>query len=178
MSETNIGPAPILVLGIGNSLMGDDGVGVRLVEECARACSHGNNMVEFLEGGTQGLALLGRIADRSTLILLDAVALGEEPGSIHYLLNEQVLELGGRAATAHEANAGELLKTASLLGDLPGTIVLVGVEPASIRTGIELSPAVKEAIPLAIEVALESVEDALVRLRAPAKCRKAAPRNS
>ena len=75
--------APILVLGIGNTLLMDDGVGVLLVEEFRCLSSLPADEVEFLDGGTQGLALLGRMAGRRALVILDAVNLGATPGTVH-----------------------------------------------------------------------------------------------
>ena len=150
-------PAPVLVLGIGNSLLGDDGVGIRLVEELSRHPDGWGHAVVFLDGGTQGLALLGRLAGRSALVLLDAVALGSPPGAIHILRNQEILTLGSRSSTAHEGNAGELLRAALLTGDLPPEVLVVGIEPESVHTGMGLSEVVREALPKALEAARAEV---------------------
>jgi hydrogenase maturation protease len=143
----SLNPPPILVLGLGNVLLQDDGAGPTLLN--LLATSHGpNDLIEFVDGGTQGLALLGYLSDRQAVLLLDAVALGEKPGSVHVREDVEVLNLGSsRARTAHEGNAGELLRAAALLGDLPDRVVLVGVEPKNIRTGFGLSPVVQASLP-------------------------------
>jgi hydrogenase maturation protease len=135
------GSAEILVLGLGNLLLSDDGVGLRLLEEL----KHEAPEVEFVDGGTQGLALLAYLANRRAVIVLDAVALGAMPGSIHVLQGDAIA--AHRAESAHGSNALELLATARLLGDLPSWVTIVGIEPASIATGIGLSPAVEAAVP-------------------------------
>ena len=162
--EAQINSAKVLVLGIGNSLLGDDGVGVRLVEELSRHAGGWGAAIEFLDGGTQGLALLGRLEGRRVLVLLDAVALGAAPGTVHILRNQEVLTMGFRSTTAHEGNAGELLRAAMLIGDLPPEVVVVGVEPESVRTGMGLSESVEKAMPKALAAARAVLSDAIVGL--------------
>lgn len=150
--------AATLVLGLGNLLLGDDGVGLRLLAELERRRNWGPG-IEFIDGGTQGLALLGYVSGRRALLLLDAVALGAPPGTVHLLGTAEVEALGAaRAATAHEGSARELLATARLLGECPAEIVVVGIEPEQVRTGIGLSPVVEQAIQLAVERAATILE--------------------
>jgi len=149
--------APILVLGIGNTLLMDDGVGVRLVEEFRDLGTLPADEVEFLDGGTQGLALLGRLAGRRALVILDAVKLGAAPGTVHCLTLEQALASGSRPATAHEGNAGELLRMAMMLGELPDRVSVIGVEAASLETGLGLSEPVQQALPAALEAARAAI---------------------
>jgi len=138
------GLADVLVLGLGNLLLSDDGVGLRLLEDLRSETSP----AEFLDGGTQGLALLPYLANRRALLVLDAVALGAPPGTVQVLHGDTLA--AHRAASAHGSNALELLATARLLGDLPPSVTIVGIEPACLATGIGLSPAVEAAIPEAL----------------------------
>jgi hydrogenase maturation protease len=113
-------PAPVLVLGLGNTLLTDDGVGPALAEHLAGTEDHWNGQVEFVDGGTQGLALLGPFAGRRALIILDALTTGAAPGTIHrFTLPELRTVTPVRGASAHEGNAGELLNAAELLDELP-----------------------------------------------------------
>ena len=153
--------APILVLGVGNSLLGDDGIGVHLVHRLSEWESEWNGPVEFMDGGTRGLALLEPIAGRDVLVILDAVSLGFPPGTIYVRQDKEVLDLSYRSTSAHEGNAGELLFIAALLGELPTRTFLIGIEPARLESGIELSEPVKEAIPAALEAARRVVVQAL-----------------
>jgi len=132
---------PILVLGLGNLLLSDDAVGLTLLEELGRETS--NDDVEFVDGGTQGLALLPYLADREAVLVLDAIGLGAEPGTLHILSGEDVGRLRSqRSETAHEGNGLTLLETARLLGEELPNLVVIGVEPAHVRTGVGLSPEV------------------------------------
>jgi hydrogenase maturation protease len=112
----------------------------------------------------QGLALLHYLSHRRAVLILDAVGLGAEPGSVHVLRGPAIDGLRAqRATTAHEGNALELLATARLLGDVAEEIVVVGVEPARIATGIGLSPQVEAALPAAMGRARAVLESMLRR---------------
>ena len=141
-------PASILVLGLGNPLLSDDGVGPAILESLRRQHGVQDGRVEFLDGGTQGVSLLACLGGRRALIILDALQLGKEPGSVSVLDARQVHELGTRrSTTAHEGNAGELLAAAAILGELPERVFIVGVEPQRLSTGIGLSEPVQAAVP-------------------------------
>ena len=160
--------APILVLGLGNILLHDDGFGPSVVEDLAREYKGAKGLVEFLDGGTQGLALLGRIADRRALVILDAVATGHEPGSVSVLQGQDVLRFAtSRATTAHEGNAGELLATAAFLGELPEKCYIIGVEPKSLNTGVGLSRDVHRSLRAALKTAREILDGLLAEVSAP-----------
>ena len=140
-------PAPILVLGLGNMLLSDDGVGPALLQQLAETENTWNGEVEFLDGGTQGLALLGQLSGRHALIIVDALKKGAAPGTVYRLTLPELREVSpGRASSGHESNAGELLAAAELLDELPDRLFVVGVEPDKITTGVGLSTAVQEAL--------------------------------
>lgn len=167
------GKAPILVLGVGNALLRDDGVGLRLLSDLSREGLALDGEVEFLDGGTQGLALLDRIAGRHALLILDAVKLGAAPGAVHAL--REWREWGTRSSTAHESNVSELLAVSSLLGECPEQVAIVGIEPHRIATGTELSEIVVQALPPALEAArgllVEFTEAAAPEVERSAKAR-------
>jgi hydrogenase maturation protease len=147
--------APVLVVAVGNILLGDDGVGQRLLVELSSLAERWGGGVEFLDGGTQGMALLGFLVGRRAVVFLDAVALGAAPGTVHRLRNQEVLMVTpGAGMTAHETSAGELLRAVALVGELPPEVVVIGVEPASLETGMGLSPAVQGSVPAALRAAV------------------------
>jgi hydrogenase maturation protease len=141
------GPAPILVLGLGNMLLSDDGVGPAVLADLVRRENRWQGKVEFLDGGTQGLALLGHLSGRRALVIVDAVRKGEAPGTVYQLTLPELREMAmSRASSGHESNAGELLAVVELLGELPDRLFVVGVEPGKVTTGLGLSPAVQKAL--------------------------------
>ena len=155
MAERRETPAPVLVLGLGNLLLHDDAVGLRLLTMLAER--HGADArLQFVDGGTQGLALLPLLADRRAVLMLDAVRLGAPAGTVHHVVDAFARPPRGHAGAdggAHQLNAGDLLLAAQLLGDVPGRATVVGIEPAIVRTGIGLTAAVEAALPAALVLA-------------------------
>jgi hydrogenase maturation protease len=157
---------PVLVLGLGNVLLGDDGVGPALLQKVC-ALYAGAPGVECIDGGTQGMALLGYLAGREAVIILDAYAGGQTAGAVSVLEGPEVLGCGvTRSTTAHEGNAGELLAVAHLLGELPKNIFLIGIEPERVRTELGLSEPVAKALPAALVRTCGVVERVLAEVRA------------
>lgn len=158
--ESKAGPAPVLVLGLGNMLLGDDGFGPAMLEHLANSENRWGGQVEFLDGGTQGLALLGHLSGRRSLIIVDALTTGAPPGTVRRLTFPELRELSpGRASSGHESNAGELLAAAQLLNELPGRLFVIGVEPEQCSTGIGLSASVSAAVPEALTLATVLLEE-------------------
>jgi hydrogenase maturation protease len=138
-------------------------VGLAILE--ALSAGDWGEEVEFVDGGTQGLTLLGRIEGRQALVVLDAVARGAAPGTIHTMTGEEALRLGTQpGATVHEGGASTLLAASALLGDLPAEVVVVGVEPRDLNTKIGLSPPVAAALPEAVRKARQAVLELLERI--------------
>jgi len=162
MRKTEYGrhrPAPVLVLGLGNLLLGDDGVGVRLLERLGEGYGY-DGAVEFVDGGTQGLALLGCLEGREAVLVLDAVSLGAAPGTVHVLRGPVVEQLRARrVGTAHEGGAVQLFEVANVLRLGWYELALVGVEPEKVRTGIGLSPSVEQSMEEALERARETIQE-------------------
>ena len=145
----------ILVLGIGNLLLQDEGAGVRAVEEFGRRFVTPAG-VELLDGGTSGIELLQYIQGKDYLILLDVVKSGNPPGTFIRLEGESVPALFQKKISPHQLGLSDLLATAQLIDRMPKRVVLFGIEPKSIETGLEMSDEVGGAIGrLADMVALE-----------------------
>lgn len=152
------GRAPVLVLGLGNLLLSDDGVGLQLLEALSQE-TRGDD-VEFVDGGTQGLALLPYLSDRQSVLVLDAIGLGAEPGTVYVLRNDEVTRLPARRAdSAHEGNGLELLATARLLGEYWSELAVVGVQPAPLKTGIGLTPEVAAGARRALDEARKLLQE-------------------
>lgn len=160
--------APILVLGLGKSASGDDGLGATLLEELAGRYRYAGRFVEFIAGGTRGLDLLGQISGRPAVVILDAVATGSQPGSVCVLEGSEALRYAtANAPAVHDGDARELLATAAFLGDLPDHFYLVGVRPGGLHEGVSCSKDVERALPSAVTQAQTIVDRLLVELAEP-----------
>ncbi|MGC2193482.1 MAG: hydrogenase maturation protease [Terriglobales bacterium] len=160
--------APILVLGLGSTPAGDDGLGPILLDELAKRYRYAGGFVEFVDGGTQGLDLLGHIAGRQAIVVLDAVSTGSKPGTVAVLEGSEVLRYAtGDSACVHPGDAHELLATAAFLGDLPDHFYVVGVQPGDLHQGAALSSQVQKSLQLAVAQAQKIIDGWLVELAEP-----------
>ena len=142
----------IVVLGLGNTILSDDGAGIRAVEALRRDPRTPPD-VELIDGGTKGLELACFASDASKLLLLDAVDVGEAPGMVVRIRGADLLGLPA-GKTVHELGLADLLATLHLVAEQPIEIVLLGVQPAATALGTALSPAVEAAIEVLVEEAL------------------------
>ena len=102
--------APLLVLALGDVQSGGNGVGPALLADLAKRYRYAGGFIEFVDGGTQGLDLLRRIAGRQALVVLDAITAGREPGTVSVLEGSDVLRYAAADSStrASEGNAGEV----------------------------------------------------------------------
>ncbi|KAB0669765.1 HyaD/HybD family hydrogenase maturation endopeptidase [Oryzomonas sagensis] len=128
----------ILVLGIGNLVMCDDGVGVRVVQELQKRYRF-PPQVEIMDGGTLGLDLLPMLEGIGRLLVVDAVETGGKPGTLVRLSGKELPIALQTKVSPHQMGLKDLLAVAELLGHAPREMVLVGIQPASIEMGAELS---------------------------------------
>jgi hydrogenase maturation protease len=133
----------VLVLGLGNPLLSDDGVGPRAIERLARGYRFPGN-VELLDGGTGGLRLAAEVAEAEKLLVLDAVDAGLPPGSV-LALEPPWREMKSAKLSPHEISLGDILALARTAGG-PQEVVVLGVQPERLGAGVELSPAVAAAL--------------------------------
>lgn len=145
----NEGAGNIIVLGLGNMLLRDDGVGIHVVRKLA---SNPTADFSLQDGGTIGLALLNDLAGATGVIAVDAAAMGEKPGTVKVFTGEAMdRQLSGFKTSAHEVALADLMAAAALTGALPEHRALVGIEPESIAWGLDPTAAVAAAIPKACE---------------------------
>jgi len=128
----------ILVLGLGNILLQDEGLGVRAAERLA-ACYRLPPEVQVMDGGVMGLDLLPHLEGVSHLLVTDAVQTGQPPGSLVRLEGEAIPAALSLKMSMHQVGLQELLALAGFQGTLPERVVLWGLEPASLEWGLELS---------------------------------------
>ena len=126
-----------VVAGIGNVLLKDEGIGVHVVREMARM--NLPDRVELVDIGTSTLDLLAYIEDAEKLVIVDALEGGEEPGAIYRFKPEELILKEKTPGSAHQLGPMDTLRMAKRLGRQPRTVI-IGVEPAAIDWGMDLSP--------------------------------------
>lgn len=141
----------ILVLGLGNTLLTDDAVGVLVVDGLQRAGDVAEG-VSLIDGGTLSFSLLGAITDCDGLVVVDAVRMGMPPGTVRRFEDEAMdrLLVRGKLCSVHELSLAELLDMARLQDRLPRRRALVAIEPESVDWGTEPTDAVVGALPNAM----------------------------
>jgi len=122
--------------------MTDDGIGVRVVQRLAAEYAFPPG-VTILDGGTLGLDLLPRLEGVERLVIVDAVETGGPPGTMVRMTGEEIPAIFETRLSPHQMGLKDLLAVSSLLGVTPPEMVLLGVQPASIEMGTDLSPAVE-----------------------------------
>jgi hydrogenase maturation protease len=138
-----------LVLGVGNPLMSDDGVGVHVLQELSRR-QPALDEVDYLDAGTLGLVLLSQVEQAQALLVIDAAQLGLAPGETSVLHGADMDAFFRNArGSVHEIGLRDLLDAARLMGTLPPRRAFVGVQPQRVAIGSSLSPSLHASIALA-----------------------------
>ena len=136
----------IAVVGIGNSLLTDDGAGIHALERFAK--NNTDDDVVCIDGGTVGLALLDRLSDLEGLIVFDAMKLKSRPGTVTVLAGADMdAHLRNQHGSVHEVGLSDLMDALRLRGDLPEKRALIGIEPADMGWGTWPTRAVSAALP-------------------------------
>lgn len=148
--------AKTVVLGVGNIIHQDDGAGVHALRklECDPRLP---DDVVLVDGGTRGLELLADVQDCARLLLLDAVEIGETPGTIIRMTDADLRGLPG-APSVHQLGLADLLATLPLISDTPVEVVLLGIQPAETDWGTELSPLVEANLGELVDAAIEQLQ--------------------
>jgi hydrogenase maturation protease len=156
MSDTGV---KILVLGVGNILFTDEGVGVRTVEALLARYRFSDN-VTLMDGGTLGMRLMDPIMQCEKLIVIDAVLGGDEPGSVYLLTGDDLRKSLAFKNSMHQSDLVDTLICCGLAGSRPEAVV-VGVEPYDYQTmAVDISPQMAEKMPVIFEVALAEIKKA------------------
>jgi len=152
---------PILVIGIGNILLRDEGVGVRVVGEIETLAAGGGPGLpahtRLVDGGTLGLDLLPMIDDARALLLIDAVDLRRAPGSIEAIRGTAIHGALAGHVSPHQVGIGDLVAASRLMGTLPDEVTLLGIQPGEIAIGLSLTDAVEAVVPHAVRRALDEI---------------------
>lgn len=144
-----------LILGIGNTLLTDEGIGVHVLDHLQHCHPHLPN-VTCLDGGTLSFSLAADIQDHDQLIVIDAAQLGLKAGTVRCMEQGDMDRfLGSTRRSVHEVGLLDLMDIARLTESLPEKRALVGIQPAVMDWGESPTAAVQAAIPKAVELALE-----------------------
>ena len=158
----------VVVLGIGNTLLSDEGVGVHTVN----ALEKGYDLppeVSVVDGGTSGMDCLDLLADADHLLIADAMRFGAEPGTIKRVDHDGLQAYFKTKLSPHQVGLNDVLATMNIRGIMPKRIVLFGIQPKSFELGLELSPDIAPRLP----ALLACLVDELTAIGAPVKAKAA-----
>jgi hydrogenase maturation protease len=145
----------IVVLGIGNVILRDEGVGVHAVRELEHR--ELPPRVQAIDGGTALMDLLPVIQEAERIIVIDALKGGGEPGTVYRVFPDDLTADTERPLSLHQVGLLEVLGMARQLGGDPA-VVIIGVEPHEISWGMELTPEVQAKLPRVVETVLEELK--------------------
>lgn len=138
-------PTPFLVLGAGNILLSDEGVGVRVLEALQKQSLP--DCVELVDAGTALVELLPLLSGRKKVVLIDAVKYGGKPGTIYRFTPADVAELRQPNVSLHHVGILEALCMAEVTGWKPREVIIFGIEPGKVEWGMELTAEVATSVP-------------------------------
>jgi hydrogenase maturation protease len=151
MGETNIA-----LLGLGNLLLMDEGIGVHIVKSVEENY-HFSPPISIIDGGTSGTDLLPVFETNQNILIVDAVNFEQEPAYIQLLYNDEILHQLTTKLTMHHIGLADVLSSSKLLGYEPDEICLIGIQPGVIDTGLELSDDLKANFSRIVELVLEKL---------------------
>lgn len=156
-------PRRVVVLGIGNTILCDEGVGVHaaLALRERHALPDG---VEVIDGGTAGMELLDALAGIDLLVVLDAVKARRSPGTLVRLVGAEVPVFFRSKLSPHQVSICDVLASLEFAGHAPADLVLIGAEPLRLDLGLELTPELAAVVPAMVDAAVEELARRGVRL--------------
>jgi len=156
MTDSETLPAPMLVLGLGNILLQDEGMGVAVIERLQRRYRVSDE-VELLDGGTSGMSLLDDIRSRQHLIVVDAVRTGKPAGTEVVLTGEEVPAFLCNKVSPHQLALSDVLANLALMSESPHQVTVIGMEPLSLETHLGLSKLVASRLQSLTDRVLEQI---------------------
>ena len=140
----------IAVIGLGNYLMGDEGVGVHVIQNLQKNYSF-TPPIQLIDGGTTGMDLLEYFEENDHIIIIDAVIFNKYPGYMEVIRNEEILKLITNKISLHQLGLKDLLSYLKLTDSYPAQLVLVGIQPLKIKVGTVLSTILTKVMPNLLE---------------------------
>lgn len=149
---------PVMVMGLGNYLYGDEGLGIHALQRLHQEKSLPEE-VELVDGGTLGLNLLDVLEAAQRLIIIDCVDAHQEPGTPVQLNDNEIPRYFTQKMSIHQLGFNEVLALAQLRQTLPEKMILLGIQPANLEWGVELSSTVESAMPQLLSTIKEKVTE-------------------
>ncbi|QNB46779.1 hydrogenase maturation protease [Thermanaerosceptrum fracticalcis] len=143
------------VLGIGNILLQDDGIGIRVVEKLKEKGSL--PYVDIVDGGTSTLDMLDLFLDNERVVIVDSLKGGYSPGTIYRLKPEQLGSYYSSEISLHDTQVLDLIRLAAMMGKYP-EVIIIGVEPKEIKESLELTPEIERVLPLIMDTVEKEVQ--------------------
>jgi hydrogenase maturation protease len=150
MVAGNTEDSEVLVIGVGNVLLSDEGVGVHAIQALEEL--ELPDGVELIDGGTASLNILEFIKGRRKVIFIDSVKGGSKPGALYRFRPEDITPQQPITTSLHQLGLMEMLSLAELSGQSPGEVVIFGVEPARLDLKLELSAEVAAVLPRLVDL--------------------------
>jgi hydrogenase maturation protease len=148
----------IVILGVGNLLLKDEGLGIHVVRQLQKKVLP--PAVEVLDGGVAGIGLLDLFQGARKLVLIDAADMNLAPGTVVRFTPEEIRTKSDPSApkfSAHEVGLLEVLELARALGQCPPEVVIIGVQPKEISWGMDLTPEIQASLPQVLEAVLKEI---------------------
>jgi hydrogenase maturation protease len=152
----------ITILGIGNVLLKDEGVGAHLAQKLTGIIDDAN--INIIDAGTYPdfLSLIDDSTDK--LIIIDAVKAGDKPGTIYRLSSDNIGVDSAPPISLHDIGVSDSLKMMTLLNRQPKSTIVIGIEPKTIDFGLELSPEVEVKLSELIKLVLQEIEETSIAM--------------
>ena len=156
-TQTLRGSPKITILGIGNLLLKDEGIGIHLVQKLAGVVDDAN--VKIVDAGTYPdfLSLVDDNLDK--LVIVDAVKTGDKPGTIYRFSSDDIDSDFALPVSAHDIGVVDSLRTMALFNKQPKSTVVIGIEPKTIDFGLDLSPEIEERLPEIVNLVLREIQE-------------------
>lgn len=148
----------VVVLGIGNTLLSDEGVGVHVIEALEKAFLLPPD-VEVIDGGTCAMEMLEQLENLDLLVVVDCVRSGSPPATHVVIKGDAVPVFFKTKLSPHQIGLSDVLASLEFTGKAPKATVIVGIEPASMALGMEPTPAVAARIPELVDLTVAELRE-------------------
>jgi hydrogenase maturation protease len=156
-NKENPAAGRIVIIGVGNLLLKDEGLGIHVVRELEKKALPPG--VEVLDGGVAGIGLLDLFQGARKLVLVDAADMNRAPGTVVRFTPDDIRSRPGNPKfSAHDVGLLEVLELARALGQCPPEVVIIGVQPKEISWGMDLTPEVQASLPQVLEAVLKEID--------------------